>query len=85
MLFGGFDDRQTDRQTDEQTDIGGCRVAFATEKHFISGLVSDLNPISSCMTDPTSSTCTSTYSGASTLPSVLSGRIFRNLILMVQI
>ena len=28
MLFGGFVDRRTDRQT----DIGGCRVAFATEK-----------------------------------------------------
>ena len=26
----GFDDRQTDRQTN-LTDIGGCRVAFATE------------------------------------------------------
>ena len=24
-------DGQTDRQTDERTDIGGCRVAFATE------------------------------------------------------
>ena len=24
-------DWQTDRQTDERTDIGGCRVAFATE------------------------------------------------------
>ena len=24
-------DRQTDRWTDERTDIGGCRVAFATE------------------------------------------------------
>jgi len=30
-LFGGFDDGQTDGQTDERTDIGGCRVAFATE------------------------------------------------------
>ena len=28
-LFGGFDFTQTDRQT----DIGGCRVAFATENH----------------------------------------------------
>ena len=26
-----FDDRQTDRQTNWLTDIGGCRVAFATE------------------------------------------------------
>ena len=25
-------DRQTDGQTNKQTDIGGCRVAFATEK-----------------------------------------------------
>ena len=39
-LFGGFGFRQTDRRTDgqtdertnERTDIGGCRVAFATEK-----------------------------------------------------
>ena len=31
-LFGGFGFRQTDGQTVEQTDIGGCRVAFATEK-----------------------------------------------------
>ena len=28
MLFGGF---VTDRRTDGRTDIGGCRVAFATE------------------------------------------------------
>ena len=25
-------DRRTDGRTDERTDIGGCRVAFATEK-----------------------------------------------------
>ena len=31
-LFGGFGNGQTDRQTDGRTDIGGCRVAFATEK-----------------------------------------------------
>ena len=35
-LLGGFGDgqtdRQTDRRTDGRTDIGGCRVAFATEK-----------------------------------------------------
>ena len=31
-LFGGFGDGQTDGQTDGRTDIGGCRVAFATEK-----------------------------------------------------
>ena len=29
MLFGGF---VTDGRTDRRTDIGGCRVAFATEK-----------------------------------------------------
>ena len=28
MLFGGF---VTDGRTDRRTDIGGCRVAFATE------------------------------------------------------
>ena len=27
----GFDDGQTDRLTNGLTDIGGCRVAFATE------------------------------------------------------
>ena len=32
-LFGGFGDGQTDGQTDGRTDIGGCRVAFATENH----------------------------------------------------
>ena len=36
MLFWGFADRQTDRptneRTNERTDIGGCRVAYATEK-----------------------------------------------------
>ena len=31
-LFGGFSNWQTDGRTDELTDIGGCRVAFATEK-----------------------------------------------------
>ena len=40
-LFGGFGDGQTDGQTDERTnertDIGGCRVAFATEKDFFKG------------------------------------------------
>ena len=30
-LFGGFGNGLTDRLTDERTDIGGCRVAFATE------------------------------------------------------
>ena len=34
-LFGGFGngwtDGWTDGQTDRRTDIGGCRVAFATE------------------------------------------------------
>ena len=29
MLFGGFGNGLTD----ERTDIGGCRVAFATENH----------------------------------------------------
>ena len=33
MLFWGFGDGQTDRQTNERTDIGGCRVAFATENY----------------------------------------------------
>ena len=28
-VLGGF---VTDRRTDRRTDIGGCRVAFATEK-----------------------------------------------------
>ena len=35
MLFGGFGDRQTDQLMDKQTAIGGCRVAFATEKLII--------------------------------------------------
>ena len=30
-LFWGFGNGQTDRLMDERTDIGGCRVAFATE------------------------------------------------------
>ena len=30
-LFGGFVSRLTDRLTDGLPDIGGCRVAFATE------------------------------------------------------
>ena len=34
-LLGGFDDGQTDGRTDERTDIGGSRVAFATEKRWI--------------------------------------------------
>ena len=35
-LLRGFGNGWTDRLTNKQTDIGGCRVAFATEKlHFI--------------------------------------------------
>ena len=41
--FGGFDDGQTDRQTDERMDIGGSRVAFATEKMKIRQI--DINKI----------------------------------------
>ena len=33
-LLRGFGNRRTD----ERTDIGGCRVAFTTENHFISML-----------------------------------------------
>ena len=31
-LFWGFAFRLTNGRTNERTDIGGCRVAFATEK-----------------------------------------------------
>ena len=34
-------DRQTDERTNGRTDIGGCRVAFATEKH-VDGLYIEL-------------------------------------------
>ena len=34
VVFEGFGDGQTDRRTDRRTDIGGCRVAFATENNF---------------------------------------------------
>ena len=32
-------------------------------------------PIAACMTDPTSAACTGTYGGATTLPSVVAGKI----------
>ena len=36
QLFGGFGDGRTDRRT----DIGGCRVAFATENSIIGDFLS---------------------------------------------
>merc|ERR1711936_1030802 len=38
------------------------------------GLVSDVTPLKECMTDPTASACTTTYSAATTLPKVLVGK-----------
>ena len=32
-------------------------------------------PLAACMTDPTSASCTGTYGGAATLPSVVAGQI----------
>ena len=32
LWSGGFAFGQTNERTNERTDIGGCRVAFATEK-----------------------------------------------------
>ena len=48
-LMGGFGDRRTDGRT----DIGGCRVAFATEKellaHMEEGLAQHLPLVSSSL------------------------------------
>ena len=56
-LFGGFGNWQTDGrmdgQTDELTDIGGCRVAFATENSDI--LLQFLDPPTPWNSDKNSS------------------------------